>query len=139
MCWEEAMRRGMQTSEPGRFAFECQNCRHAMRKKKKKPRDTVMIYFALTVDMSWDEMSCWSCQGFRARLGAVNWGCGGFFVGFFLLFSKKKRSEIATHGNLGCRTSDFPRACCNERLFCRETLKSPRRRRQVAALGKASK
>lgn len=23
-----------------------------------------MIYFALEVDVSWDEMSCWSCQTF---------------------------------------------------------------------------
>lgn len=58
---------------------------------------------------------------------------------FFCCLAKKNRSEIAMHGNLGCRSSDFPRACCDERLFCRETLKSPRRRRQIAALGKASK
>lgn len=37
------------------------------RAKKKMPRDAAMIYFALTVDMSWDEMSCWSCQAFPAR------------------------------------------------------------------------
>lgn len=36
VCWEETTRRSTQTSERGRFAFGCQNCRNAMKEGGKK-------------------------------------------------------------------------------------------------------
>lgn len=65
-------------------------------------------------------------------LGAVNRGCAFYFFPPPLLFNKKC-SEIAVHGNRGCQTSGFTSACRNEHLLRGGTLKSPRRRRRLAA------
>lgn len=65
------------------------------------------FFFALAVDVWWDEMSCWSCQIF---LGAVRWGCLGgclFVFGFLHVFVKQSRSGIAARGNSGGRQCEL--------------------------------